>query len=111
MGQISVSWPRELNEHGRPMLWFGSWLSGRVGGEGSWFYSGRGGCFERYDIPAGATGLRIRRWPNEGLDAEYADITAVAGLSSLDVTSLDFDAPQPYSRLSFTNSTPQEATP
>ena len=98
-----------MNEHGRPMLWFGSWLSGSGGGEGLWFYSGRGGCFESYEVPAEATGLRIRRWPNEGLDAEYADITAFAELSNLDVTSLDFDAPQPFSRLSFTHSTPQEA--
>lgn len=109
MGQIAVSWPDELNEHGRPMLWFGSWLSGHAGGEGTWFYSGRGGCAEKYDVPAGATGLRIRRWPNEGLDAEYADVTALDRLSQLDIRLLDFDAPQPFSRLSLFTSTPQES--
>lgn len=93
------------------MLWFGSWLSGSAGGEGGWFYSGRGGCAETYDIPSAASGLRIRRWPNEGLDAEYADVIALSNLSSLDIQSLDFDAPQPFSWMAFAHSTPQEAHP
>lgn len=51
-----------------------------------------------YPIPAEATGLRIRRWPNEGLDAEYSDVLALDRLSQLFPSSLDFDATQPFSR-------------
>lgn len=81
------------------MLWFGSWLTGSAGFEGGWFYSGRGGESAEYPIPANATGVRIRRWPNEGLDAEYADVLAVDRLAELSPAALDFDAPQPFSRL------------
>ena len=91
-GSITVRWPAELNEHGAPLLWFGSWLTGSTGAEGSWFYSGRGGEHAEYPIPAEATGLRIRRWPNEGLDAEYSDVIALDKLSELLPAALDFDA-------------------
>lgn len=83
------------------MLWFGSWLSGNDGGEGSWFYSGHGGDRDTYSVPVEATGLRIRRWPNEGLDAEYADLLSLEGLDELAAATLDFDSPQPFSRLLF----------
>lgn len=101
MASITVTWPRQTNEHGRPLLWFGSWLSGRDGSEGAWFYSGHGGSRDSYSIPSGATGLRIRRWPNEGLDAEYADILAIDSVTDLRPETLDFDAPQPFSHLAF----------
>jgi hypothetical protein len=52
-------------------------------------------------VPADATGLRVRRWPNEGLDAEYVDILKLEGLGELSPESLDYDAPQPYSHLAF----------
>jgi hypothetical protein len=80
------------------MLWFGSWLSGDDGSEGDWYYSGRGGEFGRYDVPGNATGVRIRRWPNEGLDAEYVDVLSFRG-ETIAADALDFDAPQHYSRL------------
>ena len=101
MASITVTWPRETNEHGRPMLWFGSWLSGQDGSEGAWFYSGHGGGAESYPVPPQAIGLRIRRWPNEGLDAEYADILALDSVRDIAPSSLDFDAPQPFSYLAF----------
>jgi hypothetical protein len=97
MDAITVDWPATTNEHGRPMLWFGSWLSGGDGSEGSWFYSGRGGDKETYPVPKTAIGLRIRRWPNEGLDAEYVDLTPLDGLAHVSPESLDFDALQPFS--------------
>ena len=99
MASITVSLPDALNEHGRPMLWFASWLSGHEGAEGQWFYSGRGGESASFPVPDGATGLRIRRWPNEGLDAEYADIVALAEVREVSAEALDFDAPQQFSRL------------
>jgi hypothetical protein len=83
------------------MLWFGSWLSGQDGSEGAWFYSGHGGGAESYPVPPQAIGLRIRRWPNEGLDAEYADILALDSVRDIAPSSLDFDAPQPFSYLAF----------
>jgi len=101
MTSITVTWPREQNEHGRPLLWFGSWLQGNDGSEGAWFYSGHGGDRGDYPVPADAIGLRVRRWPNEGLDAEYADVLKLEGLAELAPESLDFDAPQPFSHLAF----------
>lgn len=98
LGSITVRWPKEMNEHGAPLLWFGSWLTGDAGFEGGWFYSGRGDECAEYSIPAEATGVRIRRWPNEGLDAEYSDVLAFDRLSELIPSTLDFDAPQPFSR-------------
>lgn len=81
------------------MLWFGSWLTGGEGVEGEWFYSGRGGERASYTVPGRATGLRVRKWPNEGLDAEYADVLAFDGLGEVAPASLDFDTRQRFSRL------------
>jgi hypothetical protein len=101
MASITVNWPAEQNEHGRPLLWFGSWLQGNDGAEGAWFYSGHGGKSGSYPVPAGATGLRVRRWPNEGLDAEYVDILKLDEVGELSPQTLDFDVAQPYSHLVF----------
>lgn len=100
MERITVDWARVPNEHGDPMLWFGSWLVGADGVEGSWFYSGRGGTLDSYDVPEGTTGVRIRRWPNEGFDAEYADILDLSPGLSISAEELDFDSRQEFSRLS-----------
>ncbi len=99
MGQVTVDWARVFNEHGYPMLWFGSWLVGSDGSEGSWFYSGRGGLLDSYDIPNGATGVRIRRWPNEGFDAEYTDLVDLSHGVTIRSDELDFDTRQEFSRL------------
>ncbi|MGI8926327.1 MAG: hypothetical protein ACR2HN_06735 [Tepidiformaceae bacterium] len=96
---ITIDWPRQANEHGRPMLWFGSWLVGANGDEAGWFYSGRGGERAAYPVPGEATGIRIRRWPNEGFDAEYADVLALAEAADLSPAALDFDTRQRYSLL------------
>ncbi len=99
MSTITIAWPAELNEHGRPMLWFGSWLKGDDGAEGEWFYSGHGGLNDAYPVPAWATGLRVRRWPNEGFDAEYCDLLNLGEQCEIAAGSLDFEAPQRFSRL------------
>ncbi len=99
MTDITVHWPDERNEQGRPMLWFGSWLVGGQGGEAGWFHSGRGAATTQAVVPPEATGVRIRRWPNDGLDAEYADILELAELRELRAAELDFDRRQRYSRL------------
>ncbi|HLZ72216.1 MAG TPA: hypothetical protein VKV26_20110 [Dehalococcoidia bacterium] len=96
---VEIAWPALVNEHGGRMLWFGSWLVGGAGDEAAWFYSGRGGERGRYPVPQGATGLRIRRWPNEGFDAEYADVLDLRRLQKLDAEALDFDRRQPFSLL------------
>jgi hypothetical protein len=69
------------------------------GVEGEGFYSGRGGGTGRYSVPASAVGLRVRRWPNEGLEPEYADVIDLARVRELRATDLDFDITQPFSRL------------
>lgn len=97
--ELAILWPSAQNEHGGRMLWYGSWLVARDGGEGEGFYSGRGGERQRYAVPAGAIGLRIRRWPNEGFDAEYVDLLDLDGVGELAPETLDFDQPQPFSRL------------
>lgn len=96
---IHIRWPEVENENGRPMLWFGSWLVDDRGAEGGWFHSGRGGARGSYDVPLSATGMRIRRWPNDGLEAEYADLTALEGLTDLVASDLDFDIRQKFSLL------------
>jgi len=106
MASIVVNWPAEQNEHGRPLLWFGSWLQGHDGSEGAWFYSGHGGDRATYAIPGNAIGLRVRRWPNEGLDAEYADILQLESVGEVTPQALDFDAPQPFSHLAFDRQAP-----
>lgn len=97
--EVEIVWPALPNEHGERMLWFGSWLVGNDGAEAAWFYSGRGGEHGRYAVPPEATGLRIRRWPNEGFDAEYADVLDVARGSEVKPAELDFDRRQPFSLL------------
>ncbi len=99
MDELTVAWPSTENEHGEPMLWFGSWLVGDAGGEGGWFYSGRGGTRARYSAPNGVTGVRIRRWPNEGFDAEYVDLLDLNGGAEIHPAELDFDVRQRYSLL------------
>ena len=99
MTEINVSFPYVLNEQGRPMIWFGSWLVGDDGIEGSWFHSDRGSAEVRVSIPEGATGLRIRRWPNDGFDAEYADILDLAATRDIDAAALDYDSRQKFSLL------------
>jgi hypothetical protein len=97
--ELAIVWPNAHNEHGGRMLWYGSWLVALDGGEGDGFYSGRGGERQRYTVPAEAIGLRIRRWPNEGFDAEYVDVLDLNGVGELSPDALDFDQPQPFSRL------------
>jgi hypothetical protein len=99
MSEIVIAWPVAENEHGERMLWFGSWLVGSAGAEGPGFYSGRGGTRGQYPPPPTATGVRIRRWPNEGFDAEYVDVLGVDTVEELQPAALDFDRPQPFSRL------------
>jgi hypothetical protein len=120
MGSITVTWPEVENEHGAAMLWFASWLKGDDGSEGKGFYSGRGGDRQSYPGPPDATGLRIRRWPNEGLDAEYVDVIPLGDVhrvapaldsGALDPGSLDFDAPQRFSRLELVTAQNQPAIP
>lgn len=98
MRELTVHWPKEMNEHGRQMLWFGSWLVGEAGAEGGWFYSGRGDERGVYSVPVAVSGVRIRRWPNEGFDAEYADVLA-HDVPEIVPDSLDFDVRQRYSML------------
>jgi hypothetical protein len=99
MTQINISFPYVLNEQGRPMIWFGSWLVGDDGSEGPWFHSDRGGAEVRVEAPAGVTGLRIRRWPNDGFDAEYADILDLSTAANLDASTLEYDQRQKFSLL------------
>jgi hypothetical protein len=98
MSELAIAWPAEQNEHGGQMLWAGAWLVGGAGEEGPAIYSGRGGEAGRYRVPAAATGVRIRRWPNEGLEPEYADVLDLNG-NELRPEHLDFDRKQPFSRL------------
>ena len=98
MPELVITWPVEANEHGGRMLWAASWLVGGVGEEGEAIYSGRGGERGRYPVPAVATGVRIRRWPNEGLEPEYVDVLHLSG-DELRPERLDFERPQPFSRL------------
>jgi len=97
--ELAVVWPVEENEHGGRMLWAGAWLVGGSGEEGEAIYSGRGGESTRHPVPAAVTGLRIRRWPNEGLEPEYVDVLDLAGVGEVRPEALDFERPQPFSRL------------
>jgi len=99
MLELVLTLPDELNEHGESMLWYGSWLVSADGVEGDGFYSGRGGVTRRYVTPPAAVGLRVRRWPNEGLEPEYADVLDLTHLHVLCASDLNFDAAQRHSRL------------
>jgi hypothetical protein len=81
------------------MLWFGSWLVGDCGSEGGWFYSGRGGEDGVYAVPSDVTGVRIRRWPSDGLDPEYCDLPPPERDIELALEALDFDTRQRFSLL------------
>jgi hypothetical protein len=98
-GKLVIVWPVIPNEHGEDMLWYASWIVGDDGSEGAAVYSGRGGERVTYDIPPGVRGLRIRRWVHEGLEPEYVDVLEVLARPELHPEALNFDAPQPYSRL------------
>lgn len=99
MASITVHWPNIPNEHGDRMLWHGSWLVGNEGGEGPQFYSGRGGDVDTYQAPSQATGVRLRRWPNEGLDFEYADILDLSASPSISADELEYDKRQHFARI------------
>ena len=102
IGQFTVHWERRTNEHGDPLLWFGSWLLLDGDSEGDWFYSGRGDETTSHPVPAAATGARIRCWPSEALEAEYVDVALNvdgARLGELHTAHLTFDTKQPHSHL------------
>ncbi len=96
--EMTIHWDRLANEQGQPMLWFGSWLVGDKGGEGEWFYSGRGGESTRHHVPPDASGVRIRSWPAEALPEEYVDLP-LGGEREIHTAELNFDERQPHSRL------------
>lgn len=96
---LTIVWPRLPNEDGDPTLWHGAWLVGHDGVEADGFYEGRGGKRIDYPVPTAATGIRIRRWPNEGLAPEYVDVIPVPAGKELPADSLDFDTRQPFSTL------------
>lgn len=98
-GSIRIHWPEVANEQGRPMLWFGSWLVDGNGREGGWFHSGRGGAESAHAVPGDVIGIRIRRWPNDGLEPEYADLVPLNGTTELTATELEFDRRQQFSLL------------
>lgn len=88
-GKVTIHFPVVLNEQGEPTLWLASWLISSQGHEADWFYSGRGGEEVSKDCPAGAVGVRVRRWVSDGLPPEYADAQATPG--TLNAETLDFD--------------------
>lgn len=94
---VRIDWPTIRNVHGGATLWFAAWLIGDAGAEAASLYSGRGGTTVEAEPPPGATGIRVYRWLNEGLDPEYCDIDLPAG--SVNAGTLDFDRPQRFSRL------------
>lgn len=98
MATIRVHCPELRNEHGAPMLWLASWIVGRDGSEGAWFHSGAGAGDATAAAPPEAIGVRIRRWPHEELAPEYADIVPLPD-APIDVATLDFEQPQPFSAL------------
>jgi hypothetical protein len=96
--EITVHWPDAPNEGGAPMLWLGAWLVGDQGVEGDWFHSGRGGAETAHPVPSEATGVRLRRWPNEGLAPEYADLIP-APTDPIEAADQLFEREQPFSLL------------
>ena len=73
-------------------------MVGDHGEEGAWFYNGRGGERSEVATPPDATGIRIYRWINEGLDPEYVDLDLPGG-EEIRTGDLDFDQPKRFSRL------------
>lgn len=96
--RVAIEWSILPNEQGGRMLWLGSWMVGDEGEEGAWFYNGRGGEQSDVTTPAEATGIRIYRWVNEGLDPEYVDLE-LRGAEAIRTGDLDFDRPKRFSRL------------
>ncbi len=97
---LTLHWPELMNEEGFGLLWFGSWIvDAAEGAEGEWFYSGRGGETQTEPIPESAIGVRIRRWPSEGLEAEYADVLLADDPGEVWPEQLDFDRKQPFARI------------
>ena len=96
---ITVHWPQLSNEDGYGLLWFASWIVDDEGVEGDWFYSGRGGETQTTPVPDEAIGVRVRRWPSEGIEAEYADVLLNDGARELWAEQLDFDVKQPFARI------------
>jgi hypothetical protein len=99
MPGLTVTFPFVLNEQERPMIWFAAWLVGHEGVEGDWIHSARGAAEVTVGVPPEATGLRIRKWPNDGFEAEYVDLLDLTGVTHVDAGALDFDVRQTYSRL------------
>ena len=96
---LTLHWPALMNEEGFGLLWFGSWIVNDEGVEGEWFYSGRGGETQTTGIPTEAIGVRIRRWPSEGLEAEYADVLLASDPGEVWTEQLNFDTRQLFARL------------
>ena len=96
---LTLHWPELMNEEGFGLLWFGSWIVDDEGVEGEWFYSGRGGETQTAAIPEEAIGVRIRRWPSEGLEAEYADMLLGREPDEVWAEQLNFDTKQPFARI------------
>ena len=95
---ITVIWPPALNEDDSPMLWLGTWLVGTEGMEGDWCHSGRGEAETEHQVPESVTGMRLRKWPNEGLAPEYADVIPIPE-RTLAAESAIFEREQPFSLL------------
>lgn len=99
--QLRIRWHEATSDFGLAMAWFGSWLIGADGQEGEWFHSARGAAETEHAAPPGATGVRLRFWPSEGLDPEYIDVSlpAQASAHTIDTAVLNFNRPGPHSRL------------
>lgn len=68
---LHLDLPPHRNAQDEPVRVLATWLLGEY--EGGIFFSGRGGTAIRQPVPAEATGIRLRRWPSEGLAPEYLD--------------------------------------
>jgi hypothetical protein len=96
---ITIAFRPRYNEQGEHMLWMVSWLVNEEGQEGEWFYSGSGGESSDFAVPQGTLGLRIRRWPTNGLDPEYVDLSLAEIHGPVSDRGLRFDHRQRFSRL------------
>lgn len=98
---VRIRWHGATSDFGLSMPWFGSWLIGAEGVEGDWFHSGRGAAETEHNVPPGATGVRLRFWPSEGLDPEYVDVPLPRDAEThvIETAALDLDRPGPHSRL------------
>jgi hypothetical protein len=94
-----VKLAKTTNQQSRPMKWFISWLVGTGASEGEQVYSGEACTLTDISVPAEAVGLRIRKWPSEGLHPEYVDVLLASISDELDSEALDFDMPQVNSML------------